>query len=60
MEQLQSEYRLISSLIDNMLVVYGSKCYYDKSISSTFEKLKKDRTKVSLEIIKLKRKMKRC
>lgn len=57
MEQLQSEYRLISSLIDNMLVVYGSKCYSDKTISSEFEKLKSDRVKVSLEIIKLRRRM---
>ena len=57
MEQLQSEYKLINSLIENMLVVYGSGCYSDESISNTFEKLKKDRTKVSLEIIKLKRRL---
>lgn len=57
MEQLQSEYKLINSLIENMLVVYGSECYSDESISNTFEKLKKDRTKVSLEIIKLKRRL---
>lgn len=59
MEQLQSEYKLINSLIENMLVVYGSRCYSDESISSTFEKLKSDRTKISLEIIKLKRRLRR-
>ena len=40
-----------------MLVVYGSKCYSDKTISSEFEKLKSDRVKISLEIIKLRRRM---
>ena len=59
LEQLQSEYRLINSLINNMLEVYGGKCYSDESISSKFEKLKRDRTRINFEIIKLKRKLRR-
>lgn len=56
MLSLESEYRLLTHLIKNMLEQYGEECYNEESeISKRFNKLKTDRIEIRWKILKFKK-----